>query len=30
MFSAPFKIHLFVLVDGWNIVDVSLMKGFYS
>jgi flagellar biosynthetic protein FliP len=30
MISAPFKILLFVLVDGWNIVIGSLMKGFYS
>jgi flagellar biosynthetic protein FliP len=27
--SAPFKILLFVLVDGWNLVVGSLMKGFY-
>ena len=30
MISAPFKIMLFVLVDGWNLVVGSLMKGFYS
>lgn len=30
MLSAPFKILLFVLVDGWNLVIGSLMKGFYS
>ena len=29
MISAPFKILLFVLVDGWNLVVGSLMKGFY-
>lgn len=28
--SAPFKILLFVLVDGWNLVVGSLMKGFYT
>jgi flagellar biosynthetic protein FliP len=28
MISAPFKILLFVLVDGWNLVLASLMKGF--
>lgn len=28
MLSAPFKILLFVLVDGWNLVLGSLMKGF--
>ncbi len=28
MVSAPFKILLFVLVDGWNITVGSLMKGF--
>ncbi|MEI9977196.1 MAG: flagellar type III secretion system pore protein FliP [Ignavibacteriota bacterium] len=27
MLSAPFKILLFVLVDGWNLVIGSLMKG---
>jgi flagellar biosynthetic protein FliP len=30
MISAPFKILLFVLADGWNLVVGSLMKGFYS
>jgi len=30
MVSAPFKIMLFVLVDGWNLVVGSLMKSFYS
>lgn len=30
MLSAPFKVLLFVLVDGWNLVIGSLMKGFYS
>jgi len=30
MVSAPFKILLFVLVDGWNLTIGSLMKGFYS
>jgi flagellar biosynthesis protein FliP len=30
MLSAPFKILLFVLVDGWDLVVGSLMKGFYS
>lgn len=29
MISAPFKILLFVLADGWNLVIGSLMKGFY-
>ncbi len=29
MISAPFKIFLFVLVDGWNLVIGSLMKSFY-
>lgn len=28
MVSAPFKIFLFVLVDGWNLTIGSLMKGF--
>jgi flagellar biosynthetic protein FliP len=28
MVSAPFKILLFVLVDGWNLVVGSLMKSF--
>jgi flagellar biosynthetic protein FliP len=30
MVSAPFKILLFVLVDGWNLTVGSLMKGFVS
>jgi len=30
MVSAPFKILLFVLVDGWNLVIGSLMKGFFQ
>jgi flagellar biosynthetic protein FliP len=30
MISAPFKILLFVLADGWNLVIGSLMKGFYG
>jgi flagellar biosynthetic protein FliP len=29
MISAPFKVLLFVLVDGWNLVLSSLMKSFY-
>ncbi len=29
MISAPFKILLFVLVDGWTLVVGSLMKSFY-
>jgi flagellar biosynthetic protein FliP len=29
MLSAPFKILLFVLVDGWSLVVGSLMKSFY-
>lgn len=29
MVSAPFKILLFVLVDGWNLTVGSLMKSFY-
>ena len=29
MVSAPFKILLFVLVDGWNLVIGSLVKSFY-
>jgi flagellar biosynthetic protein FliP len=28
--SAPFKILLFVLVDGWNLVVGSLMKSFFA
>jgi flagellar biosynthetic protein FliP len=30
MISAPFKILLFVLVDGWNLVIGSLMRTFYT
>ena len=30
MVSAPFKILLFVLVDGWSLVVGSLMKSFYA
>lgn len=30
MLSAPFKILLFVLVDGWDLVVGSLMKGLYT
>lgn len=30
MLSAPFKILLFVLVDGWNLVVGSLLRSFYS
>jgi flagellar biosynthesis protein FliP len=30
MVSAPFKILLFVLVDGWNLVIGSLMKSFFA
>ena len=30
MISAPFKILLFVLVDGWNLVVGSLVKSFYQ
>ncbi len=30
MISAPFKIMLFVLVDGWNLIIGSLMRSFYS
>jgi flagellar biosynthetic protein FliP len=30
MVSAPFKVLLFVLADGWNLVVGSLMKGFYA
>ena len=28
MISVPFKLLLFVLVDGWNLVVGSLVKGF--
>jgi flagellar biosynthetic protein FliP len=30
MISAPFKVLLFVLVDGWTLVVGSLMKSFYA
>jgi len=30
MISAPFKVLLFVLVDGWNLIVGSLMKSFYQ
>jgi flagellar biosynthetic protein FliP len=30
MLSAPFKVLLFVLVDGWNLVVGSLVRSFYS
>lgn len=30
MVSAPFKILLFVLADGWNLIVGSLMKSFYA
>jgi flagellar biosynthetic protein FliP len=30
MVSAPFKILLFVLVDGWILVIGSLMKSFFE
>ena len=30
MISAPFKILLFVLVEGWTLVVGSLMKSFYA
>jgi flagellar biosynthetic protein FliP len=30
MVSAPFKILLFVLVDGWNLVVGSLLRSFYT
>jgi flagellar biosynthetic protein FliP len=30
MISAPFKIFLFVLADGWNLVIGSLVKGLYA
>jgi flagellar biosynthetic protein FliP len=29
MLSAPIKILLFVLVDGWNLVVGSLVRSFY-
>jgi flagellar biosynthetic protein FliP len=28
MISLPFKLMLFVLVDGWNLIVGSLMKSF--
>jgi len=30
MISAPFKLLLFVLIDGWNLIIGSLVKTFYS
>ena len=30
MLSTPFKLLLFVLVDGWNLVIGSLVRGFYQ
>jgi flagellar biosynthetic protein FliP len=30
MLSAPFKLLLFVLVDGWNLIVGSLVKTFYT
>ena len=30
MISAPFKILLFVLIDGWNLLIGSLVRSFYS
>jgi len=30
MVSAPFKLLLFVLVDGWNLIVGSLVKSFYT
>ncbi len=30
MISAPFKVLLFVLVDGWNLVIGSLIRSFYT
>ena len=30
MLSAPFKVLLFVLVDGWNLVVGSLVRSFYQ
>jgi flagellar biosynthetic protein FliP len=29
MISLPFKVLLFVLVDGWNLLVGSLVKSFY-
>jgi flagellar biosynthetic protein FliP len=28
MISLPFKLMLFVLVDGWNLLTLSLVKSF--
>jgi len=28
MISLPFKLMLFVLVDGWNLLVASMIKGF--
>jgi flagellar biosynthesis protein FliP len=28
--SLPFKILLFVLVDGWNLITASLVKSFHT
>ena len=30
MISAPLKVLLFVLVDGWNLVVGSLVQSFYQ
>jgi flagellar biosynthetic protein FliP len=30
MISTPFKLLLFVLIDGWNLVVGSLVRGFYG
>jgi len=30
MISLPFKVLLFVLVDGWNLLVGSLVKSFHS
>lgn len=30
MISAPFKLLLFVLIDGWNLIVGSLMKSLVS
>jgi flagellar biosynthetic protein FliP len=29
MISVPFKLLLFVMVDGWNLIVGSLVKSFY-
>jgi flagellar biosynthesis protein FliP len=29
MVSMPFKILLFIMVDGWNLIVGSLVKSFY-